>query len=175
VVSDNHVAINLVRGNEAKPYNHCMFGISDEMITKIGRVAVGATELEIYLATLACLDAGGNTLDIISRPGGALREARQVVQQMDAPERLSFTAVVDQIEGLLKRRHSIVHSMWINEAAPGGDPVHIALHPRTKTRIPEEDFALDELMCEMRAARGTLASLMTKRLNNRASGSPTSI
>lgn len=143
-----------------------MFSLTEDLITKIGQVAVGAGELEVCLAVLAGHEMDLNVLDILARPGEALRSARQAIAQMDEPVGALFEQPVNDIEELLKERNRIIHSMWVNEASPGAIPVHIALQPRTKSRIPVEDFALDDLPPRMIAARKSLIGLLSRKINN---------
>ena len=124
-----------------------MTDLPDKILTDLGRVVIKAADLESALGVLAGHTHGLNMMDVLGRPGGALRAARRAVDDMQEaePAYIRNQNPLDALEGarLDEFRRSQLGSLMAVDRAGGRAayttapfrPCHVGFH-RARDRDP---------------------------------------
>jgi len=142
-----------------------------EVVNAVGHVTIAAGDLELILATIGAYHANGNAFDVLAKPGEPLRAARRSIESMASPYKETFLPAVDWAAELLMKRHTVVHAMWVNDAADQPSESWELLHYKTRIRHPADPDTLNGLTRQLMDARNRLVRVLTDQINNRAPSS----
>lgn len=149
-----------------------MTDLPDKILTDLGRVVIKAADLESALGVLAGHTHGLNMMDVLGRPGGALRAARRAVDDMQEAERQYFSPWIERAAELLTRRHLFVHAMWGSIAHATETPSILAIHMRTFTHTPVDGPTLQSFIDDLTETRRAIVHLLIAKINGRPLGEP---
>jgi hypothetical protein len=142
--------------------------LPDEILTSLGRVTIGAANLEVALGTIAGERLGLNAMDVLGKPGEAVRTARKAVEAMPDEDRMLFSPHIDVAAELLARRHLFIHALWVDTKEDGLSR-YLAIHMRSFVQTPVTASILDEFAQELHDTYGKLIQLLTDQINGRLS------
>ena len=143
-----------------------MTELPDQILADLGRVVIKAADLESALGILAGQAHDLNMMDVLGRPGGALRAARRAVDDMPEADRQYFSPWIKRATELLTRRHLFIHAMW--GMAPANEtPGIFAIHMRTFAHTPIDGPTLQVFAEELTEVYGGIIHLLTAKINGR--------
>jgi hypothetical protein len=105
-------------------------------------------------------------MDVLGRPGAALKEARRATQTMNEDARVLFAAVIDETESLLRHRHKLVHAMWL-KSYEENLPEPVVIHMRTFEHIAVTAEGVDQFARNLEKCQNRLVGLLSSLINDR--------
>ncbi|MGP0024069.1 MAG: hypothetical protein ACLPKE_12035 [Streptosporangiaceae bacterium] len=142
-----------------------MTEFSSDLLSALGRVVINSAGLEAALGVLAGERLDLNAMDVLGRPGVALKEARRATETMNQDAQILFTAAIDEAETLLRYRHKLIHAMWV-QSDEENLPEPVVIHMRTFEHIAVMAEGIDQFAHDLEKCRNRLIGLLTSLINH---------
>lgn len=141
-----------------------MTDFSPNLLCALGRVVINAAGLEAALGVIAGERLGLNAMEVLGRPGMAIKEARRATDAMNQDAKALFAAAIDEADKLLQHRHRLIHAIWL-QADEDNSPKPMAIQMRKFQHMAVTAEGIDQFAQDLEKCRNRLISLLTSLIN----------